>query len=625
VHPPAGEPAIPTQKAPPAGEPSGLPSPFDVPTPEGAEGWAEMYRHDALFSAASAPGDGDRCWFFDAMHFTEPIYPFDSVVLDAVVLGVGQASTRLFCIPAALGIDHRIVNGYVYISANSVTDPEEIARRARLFAARAGHYYRNWDSLYASWEEKVTGAIHELESLRFPDLPDVEDESVVFGGTGVGSADALLVAYHRCLESLQRMWQYHFELLNLGYAAYLAFYQLCQDAFPEIPYQAIAKMVSGIDVLLFRPDEELKSLARAAVELGVEGAFSAGRPAAEIEAELRGSEAGRLWLERLEASKQPWFNFSHGNGLYHHHRSWIDEPSFYLGAVGDYARRVARGEDISRPLAANREERDRVIAGYRALLSDDESRRAFDETLGLARQVFPYVENHNFYVEHWYHTVFWNKVRELGALLARSGFFAEPDDIFYLQRHEVQGALTDLTLSWAAGSAPRGPRHFPPIVAKRKAVLDALGRWSPPPALGRAPESVTEPLTIMLWGITKEQIQRWIAQASAGGEALELTGFAGSPGVAEGRARVVLRVDQLHTVEEGEILVCPITSPSWTPIFGKVKAAVSDIGGAMCHAAIVSREYGLPAVVGTGFGTKLIKTGQRIRVDGDLGVIKVLG
>jgi len=120
-------------------------------------------------------------------------------------------------------------------------------------------------------------------------------------------------------------------------------------------------------------------------------------------------------------------------------------------------------------------------------------------------------------------------------------------------------------------------------------------------------------------------VKTWLAPREAPGAARELRGFAGSPGVAEGPARVVLSVEQLGTVRDGEILVCPITAPSWTPVFTKIKAAVSDIGGIMCHAAIVSREYGLPAVVGTGYGTKNIKTGQRVRVDGNTGVVTILG
>ena len=80
----------------------------------------------------------------------------------------------------------------------------------------------------------------------------------------------------------------------------------------------------------------------------------------------------------------------------------------------------------------------------------------------------------------------------------------------------------------------------------------------------------------------------------------------------------------LDFLVEGEILVAPITSPSWTPVFARIKATVSDIGGIMCHASIVSREYGLPAVVGTGTATATIKTGQIIRVDGDKGIVTIL-
>jgi pyruvate,water dikinase len=111
---------------------------------------------------------------------------------------------------------------------------------------------------------------------------------------------------------------------------------------------------------------------------------------------------------------------------------------------------------------------------------------------------------------------------------------------------------------------------------------------------------------------------------SGGEDSKTLSGFAGSGGVAEGPARVVLKVEDISSIQEGEILVCTITSPSWTPVFNKIRAAVSDIGGMMSHAAIVSREYGLPAVVGTGWATTKIKTGQRRRVDGNTGVVTFL-
>ena len=125
----------------------------------------------------------------------------------------------------------------------------------------------------------------------------------------------------------------------------------------------------------------------------------------------------------------------------------------------------------------------------------------------------------------------------------------------------------------------------------------------------------------MLWGITSESVQTWLGGADESGG---LSGFAASPGVAEGPARVILSADGINELQEGEILVAPLTAPSWAPVFGKIAATVTDVGGIMSHAAIVCREYGLPAVTGTAFATKSIKTGQRIRVDGNTGNVSVL-
>jgi pyruvate,water dikinase len=87
---------------------------------------------------------------------------------------------------------------------------------------------------------------------------------------------------------------------------------------------------------------------------------------------------------------------------------------------------------------------------------------------------------------------------------------------------------------------------------------------------------------------------------------------------------VISSADQLADVREGEILVAPVTAPSWGPIFGKIRATVTDIGGMMSHAAIVCREYGMPAVTGTGTASTEIRTGQLLRVDGNSGTVTIL-
>ena len=133
------------------------------------------------------------------------------------------------------------------------------------------------------------------------------------------------------------------------------------------------------------------------------------------------------------------------------------------------------------------------------------------------------------------------------------------------------------------------------------------------------PEVINDPTVQLLWGVTADRLRAW----ATGGEG-DVTGYAASPGIVEGVARVVRSVDEIGDVQPGEVLVCSVTAPSWGPVFPKIAAAVSDIGGMMSHAAIVAREYGLPAVVGTGNATSQIKTGDRVRVDGDAGTVSIL-
>jgi len=235
--------------------------------------------------------------------------------------------------------------------------------------------------------------------------------------------------------------------------------------------------------------------------------------------------------------------------------------------------------------------------------------------------VFHYVENHNFYVEHWGISVMWRKMRELSNVFVKEGFWGDVDDIFMLKRDEIPTAISDMTFGWAAGVAPRGPSYWPAIVAKRRSIMAACQAWDAPPALGAPPEVVTEPFTIMLWGITSDSIQKWLGGLSSTGG---LSGFAASPGIVEGVARVLTNADQVAELQDGEILVAPVTAPSWAPVFRRIAGTVTDSGGMMSHAAIVCREYGLPAVTGTAFATKSIKTGMRVRVDGDNGVVTIL-
>jgi pyruvate,water dikinase len=601
--------------------PKTFPLPSTVAVIEGTEAAQAMYPYFMQFTAA----DDDRFWFYNAMHFGEPIPAFDTITGEGAYAALGSFNTRVFVIPTAKGIDQRIINGRVYISGNIVTDPEEIGRRAQLFRERAFYYYEHWEELYDNWRRKMAGLIDEAKAIEVPSLPDYDDLDSVHAGRGIAQNHFVLKSYQQAIEGYFRMWQHHFEFLLLGYGAYMVFFDFCKKAFPEIADQTVARMVAGFDAEMFQPDNALKRLARKAVELEVDGKFVEGEKPEDILAALgQMGEPGRRWLEALEAEREPWFNVGVGDGFYHYHRSWNDDLSIPFSGLVGYIGQLKAGGSIDRPTLQLKAERERLISEHRELLYTDEERAAFDQMIGLSHRVFPYVEDHKFYCEHWYTQLFFNKIREFGALLQRNRFFADAEDVFHLTRFEVEAALADLSTAWSNGSAPRGPDYWPPIVEARKAALSRLADFAPSPALGPVPEQITDPAIIMLWGITTESLRSWLNADELAGSG-EIRGFAASNGVVEGIARVVRTVDEIARIQEGDILVCHVTNPSWAPIFRKIRAAVSDIGGSMSHAAIVAREYGLPAVVGTGTATQRIADGQRIRVDGGTGIVTILG
>ncbi|MCL5124840.1 MAG: PEP-utilizing enzyme [Deltaproteobacteria bacterium] len=605
-----------------------FPNPHHAEIIPGTEGWERMYPYNYQFTSEDPERkdyEEKMFWFYDGLHYPEPMYPFDIIWDEAWFLGLSQFNSRIFIVPPALGVDHRIHNGYIYITPLPVADPSDIPKRAELFMKRAGYYYSNWDRLHDQWEGKMRDVIAQVTKLQIPTLPEIEDESVVTEGLGTSTGYALLKAYDKLIDLGILTWQYHFEFLNLGYAAYVVFVDFCQKAFPDIPLQKITQMVGGIDVIIYRPDEELKKLAKLAIELGVEDIALKGNETEVFEG-MKASENGKKWLDAFNGAREPWFYVSTGTGWYHHDRCWNDDLDIPLSAMGIYIEKIKKGENIDRPTKSIVEERERLATEYRALLITDEDKQAFDQLLGTARTVFPYVENHLFYVEHWFHSIFWNKVREVGKILVDYKFIEDVEDVWYLKRSEIKDALWDVVTSWATGSKPRGPLVWPKEVAWRKGVMDKFREWTPPDGMGTMPETITEPFTIVLWGITSESMSQWAKlKAISENDLTKIIGFPGSPGIAEGIVRVCRSVKDVGQLKEGEILVAPTTSPSWASAFQKIKAAITDVGGVMCHAAIVCREYGLPAIVGTGSATSRLKTGQRIRIDGSKGEIDIIG
>ncbi len=177
-------------------------------------------------------------------------------------------------------------------------------------------------------------------------------------------------------------------------------------------------------------------------------------------------------------------------------------------------------------------------------------------------------------------------------MLVQKGIIQYLEDIYYLNFKELGDVVRTGQLDYT-------------LIANRKEDFFIYEKMTPPRVITSDGEIITS------------EYDKSDAPAGA------LCGIAVSSGVIEGRARVVLRMEEA-SLEEGDILVTAFTDPSWTPLFVSVKGLVTEIGGMMTHGAVIAREYGLPAVVGVENATKLIKDGQRIRVNGSGGFVEII-
>lgn len=190
-------------------------------------------------------------------------------------------------------------------------------------------------------------------------------------------------------------------------------------------------------------------------------------------------------------------------------------------------------------------------------------------------------------------------MRELGRRIVEAGGFDEIEDFAMVLSDEWSGLLED-------------PTSMLDTVRERRAEYDDLLTREPPFVfVGEADPPAT-------WRVKGEDAPDRLTTGDT------LQGLPGCPGSAEGRARVVLDSHDPSALEPGDILVAPITDPSWTPLFVPSAAVVVDVGAALSHAIIVSRELGIPCVISATGATEKIEDGALIRVDGDTGMVTVL-
>ena len=269
-------------------------------------------------------------------------------------------------------------------------------------------------------------------------------------------------------------------------------------------------------------------------------------------------------------------------------------------------------EDPELQYQANVAAREELFAKLRERLADDPDTMAkLDELYEAARYSFPLTEDHAFYIDQMYISVFRRFVLAVGDRLVANGVFDQPDDVFFLYRDELVDALEN-----------GGDRR--PLVAERRASFERAGTVSPPSPLGTPPPPPEVPDPFMDALVTR--LLGMVPPGEENPDTNVLKAVAGSPGVYTGPARVCRSLAQAtDDLEEGEVMVVEMTLPPWVPLFSLAGAIVSDVGGVLSHSAIVARECGVPAVVGTNVGTTVIKTGQTITVDGTKGVVYLDG
>lgn len=193
-------------------------------------------------------------------------------------------------------------------------------------------------------------------------------------------------------------------------------------------------------------------------------------------------------------------------------------------------------------------------------------------------------------------------VRELGRRFADAGLIAGPDDVFWLRESEVRAAGARLD-----GGEPAGD-PLVDVVVERKAI------W-------RGQRLVTPPSWLPASGVWYAMFRRFLPSNETEQTGPTLKGLGASAGRATGPARLLLGPEDFGAMRPGDVLVAPITTPAYTPFFAMASAVVTDVGGPLSHSSIVAREYGIPAVLGTGCASTRIHDGDIVTVDGDRGQV----
>ncbi|MCL4863623.1 MAG: hypothetical protein KJZ93_29730 [Caldilineaceae bacterium] len=535
------------------------------------------------------PADASLFWLLQRMHFPEPMTPLDEWFLRTEFEGATRAA-QVYDLPFyAKG---RRCNTYAYAAiAPLPLPPEELAAMGQRAQGKLGAAMAR---LGEQWNAEY-----------LPEIQRYLDAWAAFDLAGASMTE-LLAHLDAMIETRERLWDIHFLVWFPAYTAITLFEELYRELFGDEHTFDAYRLLQGFENKTLETTHALWRLSRQALAQPAVQQVLAESDPADAPAVLSRSAEGRAFLAQLQVYLHEYGQRS--DKWVFSSLSWIEDPTPVISNLQDYITQPDR--DLAAETARLAAERERLLAEVRAQMVDYPQPVVahFEFLLKAAQQGSVLTEDHGFWIDFrgWY------PVRcmflEFGRRFAEACALDKPDDIFFLTLGEVRET---------AQALPAMDRR--PLVAGRQAEVAYFQGIQPPPALGTPPEGPP----------ADDPVSRTIgkffgAPPQPSTDPNVLFGNAGSPGTARGPARVIRSLAESARLQPGDVLVVTTTAPPWTPLFASAAAVVTDTGGILSHCAVVAREYGIPAVVGTGIATSVIEDGQLVEVEGHTGTVRIL-
>jgi phosphohistidine swiveling domain-containing protein len=498
-------------------------------------------------------------------------------------------------LPTTFGWDSRFVQGYPYITAIR-TSPEEAKAREPVFRERIRPFLENFDGVWDPLKAELLKVYKEAkESRGLKEWSDIQKLS---------NSELLTFLLDFVYVINRREADVHFYMLMASFYIVGLLQEMWRTIFGEEPSidPNFHKVMSGFENQDMKLGRMMWQLGRKAVELGLEETFKATDDDVLIE-KLNTTEAGRTWNSLYHE-----FLLEHGwrSDRAHSYDSpvWIEKPNMAISRI-----KLLMGA----PLFKFDVERERVIkereqTEKEVLAKVPEAQRpAFGLLVKAAQKSGYWSEDHGYYCDCYVGAIGRWILQEFGRRFAQAGTIDDAEDIYFLHPNEVRKA-----------AVPMGRINLRPYVERRKKVWEENMKIEPAPFFGdisQAQDVVRSDPTLLV--STQVPVVRKELKA-------DLYGASSAPGSFQGIARVIMTVDKISELKPGEILVAPGTSTAWMVVFGIIKGLVTDGGGVLSHPVIMAREFGIPCVSGTVEATQKIKTGDKIWVDGNRGIVYIM-